>query len=410
MGKDARSRRFLFLTQTYPRRPGDTTGPFIRDLARGLVRAGDDVTVLTPHAKDVPATWDDDGVVVESFRYAPESLELVGYSRSLDKDERIKGGSALSAPLYMVGAWRAVRRCLARRPFDLVQAHWVVPNALVAVPAVGRLPLAVGLHGSDVFLAEKPVVRTMVGRALARTQVLTGCSPELVDRVCALGFPREKAHVIPYGVDSSLFAPDRGRRSLWRQKLNVSDSAPLLVSVGRMATKKGYQVLLERIDQLMEGQPDLHLVLAGGGDRQAEFQAAAQPWSDRIHFPGAVLRDTLPDLYRAADGFFLPAVHDPQGNVDGLPNVILEAMATGLPVVTTTVSGIPLAIEDGANGFLVPEQDAPALIGAIDRLLADPDRARAMGEEGRRRAVDHHHWDTIAGRYRAAYEQALNVI
>ncbi len=409
MGKDGRSRRFLFLTQTYPRRPGDTTGPFIRDLARGLVRAGDDVTVLTPHAEDVPASWDDDGVAVESFRYAPESLELVGYSRSLDKDEKIKGGSALSAPLYMMGAWRAVRRCLVRQSFDLVQAHWVVPNALVAAPAVGKVPLAVGLHGSDVFLAEKPLVRTIVGRALAKTRVLTGCSPELVDRVCALGFPREKAHVIPYGVDSSIFSPDPSRRSLWRQKLGISDSAPLLVSVGRMATKKGYQVLLEGVEQLMEGQPELHLALAGGGDRLAEFQATAKPWADRIHFPGAVFRDTLPDLYRAADGFILPAVHDPQGNVDGLPNVILEAMASGLPVVSTTVSGIPLAIEDGVNGYLVPEQDAPSLVRAVERLLADPERGRAMGEEGRCRAIDNHHWDTIAGRYRAAYEQALSV-
>ena len=82
-------------------------------------------------------------------------------------------------------------------------------------------------------------------------------------------------------------------------------------------------------------------MLAGGGDRQAEFEQTAVPFRDRVHFPGLVERDTLPALYRCADVFVLPAVHDRKGNVDGLPNVILEAMASGLPIVATGVSGIP---------------------------------------------------------------------
>jgi glycosyltransferase involved in cell wall biosynthesis len=404
--------QLLFLTQTYPRFEGDTAGPFIRDLARGLVRGGDRMTVLTPHAEGVAAAWDDGGVEVVSFRYAPERREVLGYGRSLEADERVKGAAALAAPLYALAARRAVRRQLGRRRFDLVHAHWIVPNGIVAAAAgplarEKRAPLAIGLHGSDVFLAEKAVVRTFARWALSRARLLTGCSPELVDRVRALGFPAERSRVIPYGVDVAAFSPAPERRPLWRERLGIPDGAPLLLGVGRMATKKGFQVLIEILPALLAEFPELRVVLAGGGDLLERFREAVRPWGERVHLPGPVLRDTLPDLYRAADLFVLPAVHDGKGNVDGLPNVILEAMASGLPVVASGISGIPLAVEDGRTGLLVPERDPAALLGALRRLLADPAAARSMGERGRRKAEAELTWDAVAARYREGYLTAL---
>lgn len=404
--------QLLFLTQTYPRFEGDTAGPFIRDLARALVRGGDRLTVLTPHAEGVAAAWDDGGVEVVSFRYAPERREVLGYGRSLEADERVKGAAALAAPLYALAARRAVRRQLGRRRFDLVHAHWIVPNGIVAAaagPPAGqaRAPLAIGLHGSDVFLAEKAGVRTFARWALSRARLLTGCSPELVDRVRALGFPAERSRVIPYGVDVATFSPAPERRPLWRRRLGIPEEAPLLLGVGRMATKKGFQVLIEILPALLAEFPELRVVLAGGGDLLERFREAARPWGERVHLPGPVLRDTLPDLYRAADLFVLPAVHDGKGNVDGLPNVILEAMASGLPVVASGISGIPLAVEDGRTGLLVAERDPAALLGALRRLLADPAAARSMGERGRRKAEAELTWDAVAARYREGYLAAL---
>ena len=176
-----------------------------------------------------------------------------------------------------------------------------------------------------------------------------------------------------------------------------------MLSVGRMVTKKGYHVLLEIITDLLAAHPTAHLILAGTGDRLEEFRAKSAHLSDRVHLPGLVLRDTLPDLYREADLFVLPAVHDRKGNVDGLPNVILEAMASGLPVVASAISGIPLAITDGENGLLVPEQDPAALFPALDSLLGSPERRRTMGVAARIRAERDHTWEVISGRYRAAY-------
>jgi glycosyltransferase involved in cell wall biosynthesis len=397
----------LFLTQTYPRFPGDTSGPFIRDLARALVAGGDRVTVLAPHAEGVRSSWDDDGVEVKSFRYAPRRWEVLGYSRSLSSDERMRFGAALVTPAYLMAARGAVKRALSRGDIDLIQAHWVVPNALAAAGASGPVPLAVGLHGSDVFMAEKRFLRSWVKRALAGTEVLTGCSPELVERVCALGFPQQSSRVIPYGVDVETFSPGAREDGGWRDRLGIPAEAPLLLSVGRMVTKKGYHVLLEILPELLERHSEAHVVLAGGGDLEDEFRRRTEAMAGRVHLPGVVFRDTLPDLYRAANLFVLPAVHDAMGNVDGLPNVILEAMASGLPVVASGISGIPLAIRDGREGLLVREQDPQALLEALDRLMSDGAERRRMGGEARERAVSELTWKTVAARYREAYLTAL---
>jgi glycosyltransferase involved in cell wall biosynthesis len=387
------------------------------------VRRGDRVTVLAPHDAGLPPAWEAGGVEVITFRYAPRRAEVLGYGRSLAADVRVRAGVAAVAPLYALAARRAVARQLQRRGrrFDLVHAHWLVPNGVVAAAAVRRggsaaagppaPALAIGLHGSDVFLAERRGVRMLAGWALGRARLLTGSSPELVARACGLGFPAARARVIPYGVDTARFSPDPQRRQIWRRRLGIGAGAPLLLGVGRMAAKKGFGVLAAALPALLAALPELHVVLAGDGDLLPELAAATAAWRERVHLPGAVLRDTLPDLYRAADLFVLPAVHDQRGNVDGLPNVILEAMASGLPVVASRISGIPLAVEDGASGLLVPERDAAALGAALLRLLGEGEAARAaarrMGERGRRKAEAELTWEAIAARHREAYEWAL---
>lgn len=411
--------RILFLTQTYPRWPGDTAGPFIRELARGLVRVGDRVTVLTPRAAQVRRAWNDDGVQVRSFAYAPRPLEVLGYGRSLAADEHVRPGAALAAPFYLLAAARAVARHLRRERYDLFHAHWVAPNGLVALwPGVHKKDtlIAAGLHGSDVFLAEKAPARPAIRRALARCGLLTGCSPELVERIQRIGYQDKPSHVIPYGVDTDMFRPaaelpGEPEEEPWRERLGIPGNATVLLGVGRLATKKGFHVLIDVLPRLLSDFGDLHAIIAGEGDQMADFRTAIDGWvpdhTGRVHLPGAVAHDDLPGLYRGADLFVLPAVHDPQGNVDGLPNVILEALASGLPVVATAVSGIPLAVESGVQGLLVPEQDRTALRESIAGLLGNPERRRLMGARARARAVSQLTWDIVAGRYRQAYVDAL---
>jgi len=103
----------------------------------------------------------------------------------------------------------------------------------------------------------------------------------------------------------------------------------------------------------------------------------------------------------------MPSVRDERGNVDGLPVVVLEAMAAARPVVASDVSGMPLAIADGVSGLLVPERDPAALAGAVAGLLTDPERARRLGAEARRRVEEELNWDAVAGVHDRLYRAAV---
>lgn len=400
--------RVLFLTQTFPRFAHDSAGPFIRDLARGLVRQGVSIRVLVPRTEGMPEAFADQGVEVRSFPYAPRGLEVVGYGRTLRADEGVRLRAGVAAPFYFVGARRALRRELWRASWDLVHVHWIVPNGFAAVfPRVLEVPFFVGLHGSDVFLAESRLIRPLVRRVLRLTAGLTACSPEFVARLQGVGDGGLRTAVIPYGVDSRLFAPGCPGQSPWRGRLGIPASAVVALAVGRMATKKGFQVLFDVLPRLLSEFPELHIVVAGGGDRHEEFRRLAQKLPPRIHLPGPVLHDELPELYRAANLFVLPAVHDSKGNVDGLPNVILEAMASGLPVVASRISGIPLAVVDGQTGRLVREGDREGLFCALVELIRSPELRQAWGRAARERAVSELSWDRVAERYLEFFKEVL---
>ena len=160
MGRTMRPLDLLFLTQTYPRFPGDTAGPFIRDLARGLVRGGDRVTVLAPHARGGGGGLGRRrrrGPHLPLRARAPRDAGLRPQrSRPTSGSREARRSRRRSTPWACCGR---SRRQLAERRYDLVHAHWIVPNGLIAAFGAGAPadpPLAIGLHGSDVFLAEKP--------------------------------------------------------------------------------------------------------------------------------------------------------------------------------------------------------------------------------------------------------------
>ena len=147
----------------------------------------------------------------------------------------------------------------------------------------------------------------------------------------------------------------------------------------------------------------------GSGELLTSLKKQAQDAgiADKVAFLGSKAQPDIVALLREADLFVLPSKEAKSGDRDGLPNVILEAMASGLPVVASGISGIPLAVEDGRTGLLVPEKEPEALLGALRSLLSDRATARRMGERGRSRAASELTWDAVAARYREGYLAAL---
>jgi glycosyltransferase involved in cell wall biosynthesis len=158
-----------------------------------------------------------------------------------------------------------------------------------------------------------------------------------------------------------------------------------LLSIGRMVPKKGFPVLLAACRTLAAQGLDFHLTLAGDGPQSQELQELVRDYglSGRVSFPGFVPHRRVPALLHRADLFILPCIVDPQGDRDGIPNVILEAMAHEVPVVSTDVSGVIEAVVPGKTGWIAPPGDPQALAEAIREALENPAEARRRGQAGK---------------------------
>jgi glycosyltransferase involved in cell wall biosynthesis len=150
-------------------------------------------------------------------------------------------------------------------------------------------------------------------------------------------------------------------------------------------------------------------VLAGGGDLEGELRAraSARRVASQVQFPGVVDHGLVARYCAAADVIAVPSIRDDEGNVDGLPNVVLEALASATPVVATTAGGIGSVVQDEVTGWLVAERDADALARAIAGVLDDPARGRAVGAAARDDMAARFGWARVAERFEAAYDAAV---
>jgi glycosyltransferase involved in cell wall biosynthesis len=396
--------KVLMVTSSYPKFPGDVTAPFIESIAHGIAARGHRVDVMLPHHPQL-RRGEDEPVGFLPFRYAPRDEWAVwGYAQSLEADHRLRGAAYLLAPLVALALRRALSARLQDRRYDVVHAHWLVPNA-VLVDDIARAhgaALVVSLHGSDVFVAERLLpARLMARNTLRRAGAVTACSDDLRRRVLALGAPAERTHTVPYGVDVHAFAPRAAAPGV-RRKLGVAEDAFLVLAFGRLVEKKGFEHLVEAAART----GGVEVVIAGEGDLRAGLEQRARALKAPVHFVGALDRDTMAAALAEADVAVVPSVVDRAGNVDGLPNSLLESLAAGRAVVATRAGGIPDVVTDGVNGLLVPARDEAALAQALRRLIREPQTRERLGQEARRRAVERLSWEAAARRFEECYVQA----
>jgi len=186
--------------------------------------------------------------------------------------------------------------------------------------------------------------------------------------------------------------------------------APLVASVGRLVPKKGYDVLLKSIALLRDAGRPIRAEIIGDGELRDELAREIDRLrlGDIVVMRGAAAHAEVRDLLRRASLFALPARVADDGNRDGLPVVVCEAMASGVPVVSTPVVGIPEAVEDGVTGLLVPENDPAALAAAMRDLLEDPARARRFAAAARRRIEQRFDLQQSAARLHALFGDAIS--
>jgi teichuronic acid biosynthesis glycosyltransferase TuaC len=307
----------------------------------------------------------------------------------------------------MLRGLRAALRHEPHRP-DLYHAHWLFPTTWATIRATAGtgVPVVASARGSDVHAYPVRIrrLRRLTRDAMGQATLVTTVSRALMQQAKMLGPLGMSVDVVHNGVDDQFFFPVSDRRGL-RRDLGLAEEGFYWVSVCRLVPEKGLVELLGAFARLAARSALARLVLVGDGPEGAflKRQVMEQKLEDRVVFAGRRSPEEVARWLQAADAFVL-ASHG-----EGLPNVVLEAMASGLPVVATDVGGTGEVVLKDVSGLLVPPRDVTALASAMRRVSEDPEFAAGFGAEGRKRVERHFGWNASARRWIDVYEKALRM-
>jgi glycosyltransferase involved in cell wall biosynthesis len=360
-------RRWLFLNYEFP--PiGGGGGTCSFHLGRCLARAGHEVEVLTAAFGDLPVRETVDGMLV---RRIPS----------------IRRHAGQCTPMEMV-SWivSATFAALSARRADFLVSFHSIPSGLPAWPVsvLRRVPHIILFQGGDVpgWLPgelERWHARTLwLNRLVVHQAAAAIANSEGLAKLARPSFPKREIGVICGGADPEAYAPGPPR---------PTGGECRLLFVGRLTTQKGLDAALKALARVKTATP-WTLTVAGDGPRRGEFEGLARGLglAARVTFRGFMDRAAVRTLYTESDVFVFPSRYE------GMPNVVLEAMACGLPVVGTRIAGTEQLVEPETNGDLLPVDDIDALAAALDRMISDETRRRRMGEASRRLVLEKWTW------------------
>jgi len=374
--------KLLFITSAYPEDREDARGIFIHRIARELVRQGLEVTVIAPGTPSAPLRSELDGVTVARVTYwMPRQQRLAVGLGGIMPNLRAHPWRIVQVP-PLIGALTLKAHRLAST-FDVVHAHWVYPAGLVGAVAARRrhVPLVVTSHGGDLNLAQRSrFLRLLSGRVARASDACIAVSQDLVKQFISFGVPPARVSLIPYGVDPVHDPADADR--IPDASLSEIRNLPVfrMIYVGSLIPRKSVETLLEAHQELEGRGRRVASVILGGGPEKNHLEQVARERSLRhVRFVQAQPPSMVPRWMSQSDVLVLPS------RSEGRPNVILEAMAAGLPVVATDIPGNRELVRAGETGLLFPVGDFRKRADCIEELDQHEEARREMGERGRAR-------------------------
>ena len=355
----------------------ESSGPggaerIVADLAASFQAANTENVVFLPHDGEdwLRQQLDGTGVAIEYFRIdRPVSPSAARALTKALRTHRIDVAHSHEFSMAVYGGWAAWR---------------------------AGIPHVITMHGGRYYathLRRRLALRAAVALSASTVAVSGPLAEALSDD---LGVRRSRILMIPNGVRH--VEPER---VTLRIELGLRPEDRLVVSVGNLYPVKGHQYLLDALASLATRHPTLHVAIAGRGGLEDALRSKAQEAGllNRLHLLG--LRSDIPAILAAADIFALPSLSE------GLPLALIEAMFAACPIVASNVGEVGIVLEGGRVGMLVEPGNASTLAAALDALLSDPIRAKALGERAARHARNHYSLARMVGRYASLYEQAL---
>jgi glycosyltransferase involved in cell wall biosynthesis len=294
------------------------------------------------------------------------------------------------------------RRFIAERNIQLIHSHEFTTNCYATAAAkMANLPVICTVHGKNYY--PDRYYRRAAYRWVARNaDALVAVSDDLKSFITEnIGIRPDRIRVIQNGVQNRLLSNGPRERTKRRLELGLPNNSVVCITVAALFEVKGYSDLLTAAQRVLASSPDVVFLLAGEGPLEHELKQMAERLhlGNRVRFLG--FRHDIPELLAACDIFVLPSYSE------GMPMAVLEAMSSGLPVIGTSVGGMPEVVEHGTTGTLIEPGRPDALADTIIDLAADPDRCFRFGNAGRRRIESQFSLQTMLGNYKNLYHEVL---
>ena len=387
-----RTPRVLALATTLPAKAGDgTAAEFVLTLAQGMAERFN-IMILAPRVPSGARREIIGDVAVRRFAYFPRRWEDLATDAILPTLHERPSMVIQAPPLVLSLIWHVLSLGMGSRP-DVIHAHWIFPGGLAALLAKRLLgiPYILTVHGADAYALQFRALQPLKGLVLREAEAVLPVSRDIAD---GLGGP--VGEVLPMGVDFEAIAKGVGPRE---------PVAGQLFFVGRLAEKKGVDVLLRALVDVRE----CTLRIGGEGPERArlERQATELGLDDRVQFLGRLGREDILRELKYAAVVVLPSRVAKDGDQDGTPVVMMEAVAAGAPVIASDLGGLGEYLEDGRTGILAAPADVGSLRHALNRAMADAEGLEKLGLAARDALCPWLSVDGVAERYASTIEEIL---
>jgi glycosyltransferase involved in cell wall biosynthesis len=395
--------RILVLTSTFPRWQGDHEPPFVYELSRRLAHTHE-VYILAPHAPDLAVCEEMAGMQIRRFRYFFNAYEQLAYQGGILAKLKAHKSYYFLVPFFLIGQWWALLKLLRQQRFDIIHAHWIFPQALIALLArlcVTQKPaILCTSHGGDLFALRGTLWRWVKTWVLNKVDAISVVSTPMREALAALAVNLDKVAVIPMGVDlHHLFVPPP-----------QAPITPQVLFVGRLVAKKGVSYLLDAFAAISTEFPQLSLKIVGDGPLRASLHAQAQSLgiAARTEFCPPRPNHELPQIYHQASLVVFPSVIADNGDQEGFGLVLVEALGCACATITTDLPAMRDIIRDRESTLVVAQKDAHALAAAMRILLRDEDLRLHLGQCGRQAVLSRYDWEIIVARYHTLLTRCLS--
>ncbi|MBP5493828.1 MAG: glycosyltransferase [Lachnospiraceae bacterium] len=368
-------KKLLITASTFPRWENDTEPRFILDCAIELNKYYD-VTVLVPAAPGSKKSEVLDGVNVVRYHYFPiHKLETLCYPGAIVPRIKEKKIRVLLVPFLFASLF--FKLLFTRKKYDLFISNWIIPQGIIHAFFSDKY-IQVGL-GGDVTSLNKGILKTLKKRCVEKSPYIVVVSDDLKSSLIEnYQLDENKIEVVPMGVNLAKFSPANRIENYFNQ-----GDKKVILFVGRLVEKKGTEYLIKAMKDIQA-----KLIIVGDGPQRDYLVELANGIGSDIEFVGSKNKDELIKMYASCDIFCLPAVLAKDGDKDGTPVALIEAMASGAVPVGTNVGGVGEVIKHEINGLIVEDRDENELHSALESLLKNDELRAVYSAEARKRAEE----------------------